>query len=361
MPEIKKGLSGLLVLLIGFTLAGCGPQEEAKQEVIRPVKSIVVGGDGASLKRTFPGKIRAAEKVDLAFQVSGQLTKLNVRNGQEVKKGEILAQLDNRDFVSNLKAAKAEFNRAQAQFERMAELVERQLVSRSEYDQKKASRDVAESDVERTQKALNDTSLRAPFAGVIANRHVENFQDVTAKQAIISLQDPSDLEVVINIPENSILRATADRSQINPVASFDALPDKQFTLNLKEFATQADPNTQTFELVFIMDSPEGLTVLPGMSVSVTASVPDRNATSTVKTVPATALFADREGGNSQYVWIINEADMSISRRAVQVGSLRGQNVEVIEGVSSGERIVTAGVHYLEEGQKVSLLNIHRGG
>ncbi len=361
MPEIKKNLSGLLVLLIGFTLAGCGKQEEAEQDVVRPVKSIVVGGDGASLTRTFPGKIRAAEKVDLAFQVSGQLTKLNVRNGQEVKKGEVLAQLDNRDFVSNLKAVKAEFNRAQAQFERMAELVERQLVSRSEYDQKKASRDVAEADVERSQKALNDTSLKAPFAGVIANRHVENFQDVTAKQAIVSLQDPSDLEVVINIPENSILRATTDRSQIVPMASFDALPDKQFALNLKEFATQADPNTQTFELVFIMDSPEELTVLPGMSVSVTASVPTRDHSSTVIVIPATALFADREGGNSQYIWIINEADMSISRRAVQLGSLRGQDVEVVEGVNSGERVVTAGVHYLEEGQKVSLLNIHRGG
>ncbi|WP_390616894.1 efflux RND transporter periplasmic adaptor subunit [Maricurvus nonylphenolicus] len=328
------------------------------------MKSILVGGAGDELERTFPGKIRAAEKVELAFQVSGQLIKLNVRNGQEVKKNEVLAQLDSRDFASNLKAAKAEFNRAQAEFKRMGELVERQLVSRSEFDQKKARRDIAEADAERAQKALNDTYLRAPFAGEIAITHVDNFQDVNAKQPIVSLQDPSNLEVIINIPENSILRTTGSPDEspdINPRARFDALPEKLFSLNLKEFATQADPNTQTFEVVLVMDKPEELNVLPGMSVSVMASLPTREQSSGLTVIPATSLFADREGGNDQFVWIVNETDMTVVRRAVKIGALRGGSVEVLDGISNGERIVTAGVHYLEEGQQVSLLQKRHGG
>lgn len=361
--QIKLKIIVIVTVCSSF-LWGCGAEEVAQEADIRPVKSVVVGGSGDALESTYPGRIRAAEKVELAFQVSGQLIKLNVRNGQEVEKNEVIAQLDSRDFASNLKAAKAEFNRAQAEFKRMGELVERQLVSRSEFDQKKARRDIAEADAERAQKALNDTYLRAPFAGVIAITHVDNFQDVNAKQPIVSLQDPSDLEVVINIPENSILRTTGnadERPDINPRARFDALPDKLFALDLKEFATQADPNTQTFEVVLIMNKPDELNIMPGMSVSVMASLPRREQGGGVTVVPATSVFADREGGTDQFVWVVNETDMTVGRRAVTIGGLRGTSVEVLSGINNGDRIVTAGVHYLEEGQQVSLLQKRHGG
>jgi RND family efflux transporter MFP subunit len=227
-------------------------------------------------------------------------------------------------------------------------------VSRSEYDQKRAERDIAEANVERMQKALNDTRLTAPFSGVVAHRFVENFQEVNAKQPIVSLQDSRYLEVVINVPENLVLTLGQNREQVTMVAAFDALPGRTFPLGIKEFSTEADATTQSFEVVMAMEAPADIEVFAGMTVSVQATLPAPTGKLSTHWIPAAALFADREGGQQHYVWVI-DAPGIVSRRAVTVGSLRSDLVEITAGVSRGEHIVTAGVHSLQPGDRVRLL------
>ncbi|TQV70218.1 efflux RND transporter periplasmic adaptor subunit [Exilibacterium tricleocarpae] len=342
-----------LVVLLPALLAACSEPPPVAAPV-RPVKTVVITDSHSGEVRSYPGKIRAAERVDLAFQVPGRLIHLNVHNGQEIERDYIIAQLDGRDFESSLKAATATFQRAKLEYRRAQELVAKQLISQSEFDRQRAERDIAEAAAEQAQKAYDDTFLRAPFAGVVAKRYVENYGDVTAKQPIVSLQNNAQLEVVVNVPEITVQRYEKEEHRIEAVARFETLPGEKFELELKEFVTEADPQTQTFEIVMLLQPPEAFSVLPGMSVSVDVTLPAIDG-ATHFLLPAAAVFAEPTGGDGQFVWVIEEDTMTVNPVPVEVGSLRAGEIEILTGVALGMRVVTAGVHYLREGDKVRLL------
>jgi RND family efflux transporter MFP subunit len=346
-------------ILLAF-LMGCS-EPPIEEKVIRPVKSILVEAHHAGVVRNLPGKVRAADKVDLAFQVSGRMTHMDVLSGQRVIKNTVLARLDSRDYDSNVKAARAEYNRAQSDFLRAKELVAKNLVSKSDFDNKRAQRDIAETKVEKSAKALEDTQLKAPFAGLVTTRYVTNFQDVQAKQPIVSLQNISSLEVVVHVPENAIPKnLTANQlDEVEAFASFEGVRDKQFELSIKEFEGEADPITQLFTLVWEMDYPESLSIYPGMSVAVELVLPVKTEDSTLM-LPSTSVFADQSGGDAQFVWVIDLETLQVHRQEVIIGALRADKIEIISGVDVGMQVVTAGVNYLSEGDVVRLITDSRG-
>ena len=339
------------VLFISIWLQGCSNEPEVKKEVIRPVKSIVVVESSGNQSRTLPGKLQAAEKVDLSFQVSGPLVDLPVSKGQDVAKGQLLAKIDPRDFQSKLKAAEAQFKRAKADLKRVRPLVKKNLVSKSDVDKFEAQFDVAEADYERAKKALSDTEIKAPFAGVVADIFVENFQDVQAKQQVLSLQDNSNLEVVVQVPEREIV--ARGKNDLNLKVFFETVPGREFPATVKEFATEADANTQTYEVVLGIDAPSDLNLLPGMSASVVALKKTRGDEEKKIYLPVTAVFKDPAGKNQQFVWLVSQ-NKTVKRQEVVVGALSNSQVEITSGLSVGLRVVIAGVHYLVEGQKVKL-------
>ena len=346
-----------LLLLVSIGIAACQKEPDIKAPTIRPVMSILVSAQGDTVTRSFPGKIGASGKVDLAFQVPGKLVELSLSNGQQVAEGEVLAKLDPRNYESSLKAAKAQNLRASSDFERAKELVAKQLVSRSEFDRKKAQKDIAEAGEEDAQKALDDTQLIAPYAGTIGVIFVDNFQDVNAKQPVLSvISRDAGTEVIINIPENSVLRLSAtEQGTIKTYATFDTLPGREFPLSVKEFAQEINERTQTYEVVLAMAPfEESLRILPGMSANVIAVIPQGNNEPGF-VLPTTALFADREGQGSQFVWVIDSESNTVSKRQVTIGEMQGENVSIFSGLTEGERIVTAGVHNLNEGDQVKLI------
>ncbi len=364
---IKASKQFPLWILAGATLlavSGCNEQPAAKPDIIRPVKFIIVQAPSLERNRSFPGRVEATDKVDLAFKVAGALTDLPIKQGQQVKKGQALAKLDSRDYRSNYKAASAEFTRAKADYKRASEIFKRKLISKAEVDRLKATLDIASTDVEKTLKALNDTTMKAPFSGVIANLYVDNFQDVNAKEPILSLQDNSALDIVVQVPESVVVKSGRRTHDVDLKATFEAFPEQSYTLSIKEFSTEADPDTQTFQYVLTMPAPKEINALPGMSVTVTAQprfIPDTPLAEepTIK-IPATALFADPAGQNQQFVWIYDDASETVNRREVSIGLLGGSLVEISSGLEAGERIVTAGVHYLQPGQKVRLFDDQAG-
>ena len=129
---------------------------------------------------SLPGQARASQRVDLSFKVSGPLVELPAEEGQEVKQGQLLARILPRDFQINLDQANARAIEAERQYDRYKELYVRKQVSKAEFDSYKASRDVAAAQLEDAQNALKDTYLKAPFAGVVAKRYVENHQEIQA-------------------------------------------------------------------------------------------------------------------------------------------------------------------------------------
>jgi multidrug efflux system membrane fusion protein len=344
-------LAVLLAAGQALALTACGKEPPpAPQPGPKHVKVITLTSPDTSVERSFPGRVRASERVDLSFEVAGRIIELPATQGDQVEKKTLLARLDPRDFESELKAAQADFDKAQANFERVAKLLEKDFISKAEYDEFKATRDIAAARLATARKGVEDTELRAPFDGLVAKRFVENFTDVRAKEPVVSLQDVSTVEVVVNVPERIV--AMQERGDtVNIVASFDALPGRTFPLTIKEFATVSDPRTGAYEYVTVMKKPEGVNILPGMTATVVASRPDyRTGEGPRFVVPVQAVFA--EIAATPNVWIVDETN-HVHQRAVRVGELTGEDgIEVLDGVAVGDVLAVSAAVRLREGMSI---------
>ena len=196
--------TGLACLL----LTACGKEEApVESKAPRPVKTVVLEeASGATGMRQYPGRVRAASRADLSFEVAGKLIELPVKEGQVVEEGDLIARLDDRDLSANLKSAQAEADNAAANFARGAKLVKDGHISKTDFDTLTSKRDVTAAELTKALKAVDDTRLLAPFSGRVATRLVENFQDVQAKEPIVRLQGIVQLEIVVDIPENRAIR-----------------------------------------------------------------------------------------------------------------------------------------------------------
>ena len=341
----------VLLVLLGTIIitASCSDEAPPPPIVIQPAKVMTVGTQN-QLTRELPGTVRASQRSELSFQVPGRIVEFDVNEGQEVAKGALLARLDESDYKSNVDAAAAERNKNKANFDRAKDLIKDNFISQSDYDKLEAAYDVSVANLERAEKALADSRLIAPFAGVIARTFVQNFEDITAKQPILSLQDTSELEIVLAISET--LAARRDKTaKIEILARFDAIPDETFELVVKEFAAEADPKTQTYEVVAAMVDRNVTNVLPGMTATVKVTRTSAGKDTGALTLPLIAIFASE--GDSAAVWIV-EKDNTVRRQPVATGELVGtEQIEVTSGLEAGDVIVVAGVSSLTEGMEIS--------
>jgi len=360
MVRVQKTFAGPLTVLLQTVvlltavslLAGCSKEEVVEEvEIVRPVKIMTVQATAASFSHGFPGKVRAAKRSELSFKVSGPLVALPAEEGQHIKKGDLIGQIQKRDFQTALNEAQARNLEAEKQFRRYKELYAKKQVSRADYDSYRAARDVARAQLEDARNKLTDTSLKAPFDGVISKRFVENFQKVQAKEPIVNLQDITRIEILINVPEllMASLKAQKDK-QVH--ATFETIPGKEFELAVKEFSTQADPATQTYQIVLVMDQPGGADILPGMTAMVTAqSGQEEDATTQTIIIPAIAVMD--APGNEPFVWLLDREQSTVHKAKVSIGRMEGsKNIFIKEGLKGGETVIIAGITQLEEGMKV---------
>jgi RND family efflux transporter MFP subunit len=335
-------------IILFITSTGCNEQAVETKEVIRPAKIMTIGSGGDTAGRKFPGNVRASQKVDLAFNVAGTLVDLPVKEGDDVKEGQLIARLDQRDFKNNLSAAKSKYESAKADYDRNLKLYKEGIIPKSKLDKLERNFEVYEADAKIAQKTFEDTSLAAPFTGRIAKRYVDNFKEVQAKESIVSLQDISSIEVVVDVPE-WVMVPIRERGSASAVAEFPAAPGRKFPLKVKEFSSEADPQTQTYRVVLIMPAPDDVNILPGMTATVTGSKLKDSLNKQSRLVPVGAVFADEAGKN--HVWRVNDR-MQVEKQEVAVGSVTGESIHILEGLAPGDSIVTAGVHYLQPGMKV---------
>jgi RND family efflux transporter MFP subunit len=302
-----------------------------------------------ALTREFPGKVRASQRVQLAFSVSGLIVELNALEGRVVRKGEIIAQLDRRDYQNAMDVAKANYTDAKQSFNRTEQLRKQKVVAEAEFDRAKATFDTAAAELRIREKALSDTVLLAPFDGIVVARYMENHEHVDAKQAIVSIQDITRVEIVLQVPESLMAHGGAKSLQ-NIAVRIEADGDRWFDVSLREFSSQADPVTRTYELVLAMEPPKDIEVLPGMTTTVRAQVqrqiPLANWTEGLTLVPAAAVVNAPDG--SSYVWLVDEVGGHPRRTPVILGDPREDGIEVRSGLTPGQRVATAGVHMLDE-------------
>ena len=366
--------------------AGCSSDHLKPLEEGRPVKTMVVVAGDRPIVRSFAGRVEASKMADLAFQVSGVLMSLPIREGERAAKGATIAQLRQDEFQARLKTVQAQLDQARSQlqasqtrlantkteFERFSRLVGTSAVSRSEYDAADTAYRVAQDD-ERAQEAsvkalegrlteatlqLGDSTLRAPYDGVVAQRLVDVGQNVTANTPAIRFQNVDEIDIVVDVPE-SFMAAESRRSDIvQSVAEFGMAPGRQFPVTIREITQVADPKTQIFQVRFTMKAPPGITALPGMTASVVITTRAGSSAGNRVLVPVAAVAKQDTG--EPVVWVLGP-DKMVHGRKVQLGAPTGDLIAINDGLQPGDRIVTGGATFMREGMKVRDLGDALGG
>lgn len=337
-----------IFFLIVLLLCGCA-RRNTPPEVVRPVKVVTASGAGF-LDKDFAGMATPDDAVTLAFKLSGQVLEIPVSDGESVGKGALLAELDPRDIQLKAEAERSAYAEASSQLQRMKRLLEHEAVSRQEYESTQTRYAQARSTYENTLDLLKDTKLRAPFAGVVERKYIDNFERVQAGQAILRLVNPSTTTVKFTMPEGGLdaLKDTSTRFTVE----FDNYRGVVFSARLKDYVkTSSDASGFPVSLTLTNVDTLRYPISPGISCVVTMRSAD--AVPDAVSLPVSAIYAPAEGGN--YVWVVG-ADDRVSLRAVKLGELYGRDRVVIDsGVEPGDRVVTAGVYRLREGEHVRIL------
>ena len=203
MPRHPAILLSMLPTLL--LLAGCGEEPAPEvRDVTRPVKTLLIEAPESGGVRNFPARIDAGHKAELAFRVQGKVQEVLVKEGERVAEGQELAKLDPKDFQIVVNDRQATFDNAKKNFNRAKGLIEKGHISKMDYDRLEAEFKNARAALESARQDLEYTNLNAPFAGTIAKRHIERFEEVQAKQTVLSLQHVQQLEVKFDVPESII-------------------------------------------------------------------------------------------------------------------------------------------------------------
>jgi len=354
-------------MLLVVLAAGC-KEEVKKAEPVRPVRVVTVSDGSADISRTFPGKVKATREASLAFRVSVQIVRLTVKEGDFVNKGQLIAMLDQRDYqaaIADLQArlagARSVLKEAKLNIERNRKLLDQKIIAQSAFDTAQSNYETSRSSVlsleqslRRARLNLQYTRLEAPFSGRIAQKIPSNHEFVQAKEPIVQLADTSALDIIIDVPESVWTNAfKVGKTDLDTLAAkFESLQGKLIPVKVKEYQTNANPETQTYEVTLTMGNSKELGVHPGMTAEIIGTMPQHNSGTKVVSVPFSSVVGEAEG--AKYVWVMGEGNV-VSKREVKVGRIVDDAFLVDHGVLPGETIVVAGVNYLREGQKVKIL------
>lgn len=337
--------------LIVLTACGGDAAEEAgeRTEITRTVKLETVGERPQAGMRRFVARIEPLNTVDLAFQTGGRIESIPAREGSTVEESTLLAELETIDYRLALRQAEAALELARQEHERNQRLAAREAVSEAALQRSRAELERSTVAREQAQRNLSLTRLQAPFDALISQRIVDPFTQVQAGSAVLRLQDISQLRVSIGVPED--LMYTLDNTdRLQARLELATWPDRSFEIHYRAHSTQPDPVAQTYELLFSLQRQEGISILPGMTGTVTVSVLEEAALPGIS-VPVAAL--DMRQAQQMVVWVYDEESGTVHSRDVETGTLGGDRVAIQSGVEPGDTIVTAGAHLLQEGMAVS--------
>ncbi|QYF96188.1 efflux RND transporter periplasmic adaptor subunit [Massilia sp. PAMC28688] len=337
-------------------LSAC-TKEPAKVEDVRPVRAIVLDASNVGMQAEFSGEVRARVESRLGFRVPGKITVRKVDPGTQVKRGQVLMQLDPQDLRLSqaqaraaLRAAETTRDLARADLKRYQELRGQNFVSQAVLDQKASALAAAQANVDAARAGFAGQSNQASYAslvadidGVVTAVDADVGQVVTAGQPVVRLAGSGGKEVVIGLPEDKV---DSLREMQDVTVRLWASPDQAIPGKIREVSPVADPATRTYAAkVSIPDT------APNVKLGMTARVQFASTTDTPQIrVPLTALYHDRSATS---VWIVENGAVKLV--PVQVGGTSGNDIVLAGGVKPGQTVVTAGVNLLKPGQKVKIL------
>lgn len=352
----------IYIFALLLSTAGCSSKKEVGQ-FVPPVFYEKVGQISSSSTLSFPGVVQSSQEPRLSFKVAGTIDNLRAKLGDTLKKGAVIATLDNSDYALNynrslsaLKGAEANFVAAKAAFARVEKLYINGNLSISDYEKSKmqlasteSMRNSAVLQVEGARNQLDYTYLRAPFSGIVSALFVKEREIVGAGMPIAVLSGLSAIEVKTSVPENLIGKIKRGDS-VN--IYLNSATDKRYCGVIKELSLGV-ANTQAYPVVIEVNNPVG-ELFSGMSVMVEMVVQNSEA---VEYVVSAHAVAHDYSGDHVYVAVKDSLEefYHVSKRGVVLGDLKQSGYVILDGLERGELVITAGLSYLFEGKKVRLI------
>jgi RND family efflux transporter MFP subunit len=335
---------GIAVILAVLTSCGASNKSDSG-DYVKLVKTAWVQQDSLPEQKQFPATVEENQKINLAFRVAGPIHKIHVREGDYVKKGQLIAEMDARDYEVQRAAAKAQTEQLRSEYARVEQLHQRNNIADNDYEKMKAGKEMAEAKLKNTIDQLNDTRLYAPFSGYVSEVMFDDGALVNHGTPVATLVDISKLRININVPPSMFLKRDAI-TKIECVQ--EDIPNKTFALTLDNFNVKA--NNNGLYTIYLHHEPDANSQLtPGMNVSVNVyyAVPFTSLVS----LPASAVF---EKDDQNYVWLV-ENNTIHSRKIVLSKQIRDGNLQVSDGLKAGDQVVIGGLYLLKENDTVEVV------
>lgn len=368
----RAGLRRTLLIagsaLVAVVLGACS-RPAPPEEPLRSVKVLTVGAGSLESGLEYAGEVRARVESRLGFRVAGKITRRAVEAGQRVKAGQLLAQLDPRDYQlaadagrAQVTAAATQRDLAAADFRRYQALKAQNFISGAELERREAALKAAQATLEQAQAQLagqgnqsGDTRLLADVSGVVTAVEAEVGQVVAAGSPVVRIAQDGPRDVVFAVPEDKLARVPVGSAvAVRPWSGGASLQG-----TVREVAASADPVTRTYAVKVTLAAPgaqEAGEALPlGATVSVIPAAASQAAAAVIK-LPTSAL---RQEGRGSAVWVLDTATMTVRSQPVQVATADGNEVVIASGLRPGQLVVSAGVHVLSPGQKVTIYKQNR--
>ena len=292
------------------------------------------------------GSLEAVAGIEVTSEVGGQVSAINFNSGEWAKRGALLLELDSRTDQAQLKGLMAERTLAQLSFERVAKLVKEKSVSKSDYDEARASLDAAEARVTGQQALIEKKRIRAPFDGRLGIRRVDLGEYLSPGSAIVPLEQLDPMYADFTLPERDLARVGNDQSVEIRVQAY---PEQVFSGQIIAIDPGVNSGTRSFRLRAQLANPDQL-LRPGMFADIRVQLPQRDG---VLTIPDTAISYAPYGDS---VFVIEQSDSGhiVKRRQIETGGTRNGRISVLSGLVEGEQVVSAGHNKLRNGQAVKI-------
>ena len=349
--KAKMILYGALVLALAACSAKNTEREKAPiRVVVEKVSAQAVASDG----KTYVGVVEENQATVVSYTTMGTLKHVAVSEGQAVGRGQLIAELDDTQARNMLAAAEAQNRQAEDALQRYKLLHDEGSMTEAQWVEVQSKVDQARSELAIARRNVADSRLEAPVSGIIGKRYLAAGETALPSQPVVSILDISSVKVKIAVPE----REMKDITSTTPTTIFVEAIGREFHGGLIEKGVQADALTHTYDVRVRVDN-KGRDLLPGMVAKVKTLSPSSlsgkeqsPSTTTFFTLPITAVQKRADG--TFFAWTVSK-DNTAHRTTVTTGTIAGNRIEILSGLSDGQRVVTEGCQKLSEGTKTQPL------
>ena len=338
---MKATKSIVLTLAAAGLLTAWGGSDKKTEEVkVRSVMTVTPLSRQESAVKNFSGVVKENSTVSLSFRTPGQIARVLVKEGSRVRRGQLVATLDTKDYQLQVDAAQTQYNQLKNEVERLSKLHEANSIAGNDFEKATSGLEQVRIKLQNAKNQLSYTQLTAPVDGTIQKVNFEPSEMVSAGLPVMDLIDTRSMEVEVNIP------AEVYRQLANTTEAYCMAAGQRYRLHKKSALAKADAN-QLFTVKYAIDGQ----LSAGVNVDVYIEIGGSQTVSGLS-IPAHAIFED---GGKTYVWVVEQGDV-VKRHAITTSRVDSEGMAVVEsGISASDRVVKAGVKALHDGDKVKIV------